>query len=125
MGQDQVKTSGPSDAPAPIAVQPEDWVVTRTRQATTLLNEAGIWNILLAGSDASGCLLTTDGGLLHMAPLGYRIIVPEDCAVSVEFPDTEETQGTRWAMLRSMQLAGHCYLSTGTEIINAINSSTE
>ncbi|NLX04536.1 MAG: hypothetical protein GXY33_05280 [Phycisphaerae bacterium] len=52
-------TTGDCDIPAPVAAGPEDWVVTWTPHASTLLNEQGIWNILLVGTDTSGWPLPT------------------------------------------------------------------
>lgn len=85
------------DVAPSISPQPSDWVAATTAQASTLLSENGIWNILYTGFDTNGCVWLSAGGMHPMAKLGYRTILLRDCTTGAETARTYPSQ----AMTRS------------------------
>ena len=84
VSMDQRKIAAVLDVAPAIAPQDCDWVVTTTAQASTLLSEHGIWNILYTGFDGSGCVRVSAGGMVPMGKLGYRCILLRDCTTGGE-----------------------------------------
>ena len=84
------------DVAPPIEPRPSDWVAATTAQASTLLSENGVWNILYTGFDTNGCVWLSEGGMHKMGKLGYRCILLRDCTLGGEtaetFPESEMTE---------------------------------
>jgi len=111
------------DIAPPIAPQPQDWVVTTTAQATTLLHENGIWNILYTGFATGGCLVWSEGGLLAMRALGYRKIVLRDCTLHGETAETSPNMELTRSALLMIERSGLAYTASGRDVQSAIESA--
>jgi len=109
--------------PESISPRPEDWVAEETVQSAAVFREHGIGNLLMTGFDACGCLMTTAGGLLHMAPLGYRCVIVEDCVEAAEAPWTREGKRVKACMLKTMQLFGMCGIIHSNAILKALEDA--
>ena len=87
--------------------EPQDWVATTTAQASTVLSENGIWNLLYTGFDTTGCVWRSAGGMWPMSKLGYRTILLRDCSAGAETAETFPTEGLTkaWIQVMEMQVA--------------------
>ena len=112
-----------SDIAPIVAAQPEDWIVARTAEASTLFHEHGIWNILFVGFDTSGCILTSPGGVLPMRSLGYRCFIVEDCTESCETPATRAGKELKKTVLQCMEFGGYSYTVNGSDIIESMEKA--
>ncbi len=109
------------DVAPPVKPTPEDWVVTTTQQATTLLSENGIGNILYTGFDTGGCLMISPGGLRPMAgPLKYRPIVLRDCTTNGETAETVENLEITKASLYQIEMF-RGYTALGAHVREVLN----
>lgn len=110
-----------------LRVASDDWVVTSSPQAATLLRENNIWNLLLVGFDTYGCMITSPGGVLDMSRLGYRCFVVEDCTNTNETSETRlsEEASLKRAALETIELLGYGYTVQGSEIRQAVERRVE
>ena len=82
-----------------VAPLPEEPFVYQTGQFDRLLRRLGIENLIYSGFAADMCILNAPGGIVPMAPLGYRLFLMRDATLGVELPDTfDERIATRWAV---------------------------
>ena len=114
---------GSNDVASLIGVTDQDWVITTSTQASALLRDHGIWNLLLAGFDTYGCFVTSPGGLLGMEQLGYRCFAVRDCTNTGETAQTAPTAALKTAALQTVELLGWAYSVEGAEIVDALGSA--
>ena len=82
-----------------VAPLPEEPFVYQTGQFDRLLRRRGIENLIYSGFAADMCILNAGGGIVPMAPFGYRLFLMRDATLGVELPDTfDERIATRWAV---------------------------
>jgi nicotinamidase-related amidase len=92
------------DVAPSIAPQPQDWVIATTAQATTLLSENGISNILYTGFDTGGCVWLSAGGMRDMSKLGYRCILLRDCTTGGETAETYDHESLTKAVVSLLEM---------------------
>jgi nicotinamidase-related amidase len=110
------------DIAPPLKPHPRDWIVTTTRQATTILSENEISNILYSGFSTGGCVMFAAGGVCDMVGLGYRGVILRDCTTDQETAETAEDELiTRCALLAAEQY--WCYSADSSELLGAIESA--
>lgn len=102
--------------------QPQDWIITTLKQAATLLSENGILNVLFTGFDASGCLLTSAGGVYDMGALGYRCVVLRDCTTAGESAETAPDLTVTKSILTVIELF-RAYTADSKDVIAAIEAA--
>jgi nicotinamidase-related amidase len=117
------RVEGECDIAPPIAARPEDWLVWWDYEASTLLHEHGIWNILFTGFESASCFLNIPGGVLSMCQLGYRCFIVEDCSLAMETRETQEQEEIKNGFFKAMQLVRYCYLVNGKDIIQSLVSA--
>ena len=104
-----------------IAPHPRDLVISTTAQATTLLRERGIWNILYTGFDTGGCVVVAAGGMSPMRELGYRCILLRDCTTGGELAETAPTRGLTTAAIQGIGMGG--YTADSRDVMKAIKEA--
>jgi hypothetical protein len=105
-----------------ITPQPQDLVISTTAQATTLLRERGIWNILYTGFDTPGCVVAAAGGMGPMFELGYRCILLRDCTTGGELPETAPTRALTTLSIKWLELCGF-YSADSRDLLKAIKEA--
>ena len=118
--RDQVRTDG-AIAPT-IEPQAQDWIITTRAQVAALLSENGILNVLFTGFDASGCLMTSPGGVKHIGALGYRCVVLRDCTTAGESAETAPDLLITKCMLTVMEMF-RAYTADSRDVIRAIETA--
>jgi nicotinamidase-related amidase len=112
------------DIAPPIKPTPNDPVAITTAEASMLLRERGIWNILYTGFDAGGCVLSSDGGILAMHELGFRCIVLRDCTTGGETAETAAEETLNKSAVSFMGVAGIAYSADSVRLLNEIKRVT-
>ena len=95
------------DVAPSIAPQPRDWIAATTAQASTLLAENGIWNILYTGFDTNGCVWLSEGGMYKMGKLGYRTVLLRDCTAGAETAETFPTEDMTQSFVALIEMGGY------------------
>ena len=104
-------------APA-IEPQPEDWIAATTAQASTLLAEHGVWNILYTGFDTNGCVWLSEGGMHRMDKLGYRCLLLRDCTAGAETAETFPAEDMKESFISLAEMK--CYTADSRDLVRAL-----
>ena len=111
------------DVAPTIRPQPCDWVAATTPQASTLLAENGIWNILYTGFDTNGCVYWSEGGMYKMGKLGYRTILLRDCTTGGETAETYADEGLTRAFIAMIEMRS--YTADSSDLCRSLRQAGE
>jgi nicotinamidase-related amidase len=106
------------DVAPPIKPTRNDLIAVTTAEASTLLRERGVWNILYTGFDTTGCVTNADGGMGPMGILGYRCFILRDCTTGGETAETAAEETITKATLQYMSMG--YYLVDSAQLLAAI-----
>jgi hypothetical protein len=106
------------DIAPPLAPRETDWVVTDAHRAELLMQQRGIWNVLMAGFDTAFDLRFSGGMCWHG---NHRFILLRDCTASPERHDTAQKEVLTKAAITLMEIGMRSYSALGSDIRCALS----
>ena len=110
------------DIAPPLKPQANDWIITTTRQALTLLRENGIWNTLHAGFDTHNEMMYSRAAGIYRFSGQSRCIVLSDCTAGIERHDTIEGEVLKNTTIAFMEV-GPAQSASGADVRSAIRKA--
>jgi hypothetical protein len=111
------------DVAPPLAVQPNDWVVSTLPQGYELMCQHGKWNLLHAGFNTNFEMFYSNTLGMMKACKNFRSFLLRDCTTGLERHDTVDTLELTKTSADIMILAMRCYGAEGSSLQQAINEA--